>query len=66
MFERLTSLIQGANIAGATATKKTQRDVAFEVIFGKWGSGKERKSKLTKAGYNYDKIQSIYIVYCQE
>lgn len=59
MFERLTSLIQGANIAGATATKKTQRDVAFEVIFGKWGSGKERKSKLTKAGYNYDKIQSI-------
>ena len=59
MFERLTSLIQGANIAGATATKKTQRDIAFEVIFGKWGSGKERKNKLTKAGYNYNKIQSI-------
>lgn len=59
MFERLTSLISGANIAGATAMKKTQRDVAFEVIFGKWGSGKERKKRLIKAGYNYDKIQSI-------
>lgn len=59
MFERLTSLIQGANIASATVAKKTQRDVAFEVIFGKWSSGKERKNKLTKAGYNYNKIQSI-------
>lgn len=59
MFERLTSLIQGANIVGATAVSKNNRDIAFEVIFGKWGSGEERKKRLTKAGYNYDKVQSI-------
>ena len=38
--------------------KKSIQDVAFEVIFGKWGSGKERKQRLTKAGYNYDKVQA--------
>ena len=38
--------------------KKSVQDVAFEVIFGKWGNGDKRKKKLTKAGYNYDKVQS--------
>lgn len=36
---------------------KTINDVAFEVIFGKWGTGLVRKRKLKKAGYDYDKIQ---------
>lgn len=38
--------------------KKTIQDLAFEVIFGKWGSGKERRRRLEKAGYNYDKVQA--------
>lgn len=43
-----------------TATVSTKKDtatVANEVIVGKWGSGEERKKKLTAAGYNYDTIQ---------
>ena len=32
--------------------------VAKQVIAGKWGSGKERKKKLTEAGYNYKKVQA--------
>lgn len=28
--------------------KKNIRDIAFEVIFNKWGTGEKRKKKLTK------------------
>lgn len=40
-----------------TPKKKTTTQIAKEVIDGKWGSGEERKKKLTKAGYNYNTIQ---------
>lgn len=38
---------------------KTNQQVALEVIQGKWGNGSERKQKLTKAGYNYNNVQTI-------
>ena len=58
MFERLKSLIGGANIAGATAAPKPVTDtLILEILDGKWGSGDARKTKLTKAGYNYDAVQ---------
>lgn len=38
--------------------KKSIQDIAFEVIFGKWSTGKERKQKLKRAGYDYDKVQT--------
>lgn len=46
-----------AKKATTTTTKKTVTEVAKEVIAGKWGSGDERKTKLTKAGYDYDAVQ---------
>lgn len=46
----------GRNSASA-ATKKDVTTVAKEVIAGKWGSGDDRKKKLTAAGYNYDTVQ---------
>ena len=39
--------------------KKSNEQVAKEVIQGKWGNGTERKNALTKAGYNYSTIQGI-------
>lgn len=39
--------------------KKTNEEVAKEVIAGKWGNGNERKSSLTSAGYDYNVIQSL-------
>lgn len=38
--------------------KKTNKEIALEVMANKWGSGDTRKSKLKKAGYNYDKVQA--------
>ncbi|MBQ8799509.1 MAG: hypothetical protein IJZ55_08090 [Lachnospiraceae bacterium] len=38
--------------------KKTLSALAREVIEGKWGNGKERKERLTEAGYDYGKVQS--------
>ena len=38
---------------------KTNQEIAQEVLQGKWGNGADRRERLTKAGYNYDKVQSI-------
>lgn len=40
-------------------TKKTNEEIAREVIRGKWGNGKERKKRLTAAGYDYKTVQGI-------
>lgn len=39
--------------------KKSNSEIAKEVIAGKWGNGAERKSKLASAGYDYSAVQSI-------
>lgn len=39
--------------------KKSNDELAKEVIDGKWGNGEDRRKRLTKAGYNYDEVQSI-------
>ena len=39
--------------------KKSNEEIAKEVLAGKWGNGDERKARLTKAGYNYSAIQGI-------
>lgn len=39
--------------------KKSNEEIAKEVIAGKWGNGSERKQKIESAGYNYSEIQSI-------
>lgn len=37
--------------------KKSITTLAKEVIAGKWGNGADRKKRLTKAGYDYKKVQ---------
>ena len=38
---------------------KSNQEIAQEVLNGLWGNGSERRERLTKAGYNYDNVQSI-------
>lgn len=42
-----------------TEAKKTNEQIADEVIAGKWGNGETRKKALEDAGYNYDTIQNL-------
>lgn len=39
--------------------KKSNEDIAKEVLSGEWGSGSDRKSKLENAGYNYSEVQAL-------
>lgn len=39
--------------------KKSNKDIALEVIRGSWGNGAVRKQRLEAAGYNYSVIQSL-------
>ena len=41
------------------STKKSNEEIADEVINGKWGNGEDRKSRLSAAGYDYEAIQKI-------
>ena len=38
--------------------KKSLEQIAQEVLEGKWGNGIERQTRLTNAGYDYDKVQA--------
>ena len=40
-------------------TRKSNEEIANEVLNGAWGYGEDRKNRLTQAGYNYDDIQAI-------
>ena len=39
--------------------KKSNEEIAHEVIAGKWSNGDDRKNRLMQAGYNYNDIQSL-------
>ena len=39
--------------------KKSNDQIAGEVLEGKWGNGEERKKRLTDAGYDYQAVQDI-------
>ena len=41
------------------SSKKTNQEIAQEVITGLWDSGLARRQKLEAAGYDYGKVQSI-------
>lgn len=66
-YKDFPSIIKSLGLNGYKTNKKPEEKpqkksddvIAKEVIDGKWGNGDDRKKRLTDAGYNYDKIQSI-------
>lgn len=43
--------------SGEAVAKKSNTEIAKEVIQGKWGNGEDRKKRLTSAGYDYSAVQ---------
>ena len=65
---RRTLMVNGKYIRGYAVPKydkepvkasKTVKEVAQEVLDGKWGNGSIRKANLTAAGYDYAEVQSM-------
>lgn len=46
-------------ISEPSETKKTEEEIAKEVLQGKWGNGSERKKRLESAGYVYRVVQNV-------
>ena len=57
----VNAILDGGNAPtpAPSAAKKSNEEIAEEVIAGKWGNGEDRKNRLTNASYNYSEIQSI-------
>lgn len=53
--EEVNALASGSS----APAKKSNEEIAREVIKGLWGNGQERKERLRKAGYNPTTIQKI-------
>jgi GH25 family lysozyme M1 (1,4-beta-N-acetylmuramidase) len=53
----LVAVAQTQTRSVASSTKSID-EIAREVIAGKWGSGEDRKKRLTNAGYNYSEVQA--------
>lgn len=52
---RVNAILNGSGNVG----KKSNEEIAREVIRGDWGNGDDRKNRLTASGYDYYTIQSI-------
>ena len=57
--ELLRDVAEGKKPEAAKHNKKTNNEIAREVIEGKWGNGYTRKNRLIKAGYDYKAVQAI-------
>lgn len=47
------------DLVPVTSNKKTNQEIADEVLKGLWGNGQERKDALRKAGYDPEVIQKL-------
>lgn len=61
----LTEVVSEAPSAPVAPVKKTNEELAKEVIRGLWGNGAARKEALTKAGYDYAAVQKIVNELCK-
>ncbi len=50
--------VSGGKTQTPEKAKKTLTQLAKEVIDGKWGDGIVRQTRLTNAGYDYDRVQA--------
>jgi len=57
-FSAFITTQKGEPVSTAPA-KKSNEEIAREVVQGKWGNGADRKKRLTDAGYDYATIQAL-------
>ena len=55
---RKTSIVAYARPKYESQELKPLSEVALEVINGEWGNGNDRRQRLTRAGYDFNKVQA--------
>ena len=58
MYRDLIAEINGSS-QQPIKVRKSNEEIADEVILGKWANGEERKNRLEAEGYDYNRIQEI-------
>ena len=56
-FDTYITTQAGNAVQPTTVPKKSIKEVAKEIVLGKWGNGTDRKKRLEAAGYNYAEVQ---------
>lgn len=59
LAQEVNARLDGGNVPIIDANKKSNEEIADEVIAGKWGNGDNRRISLTNSGYNYNEIQTL-------
>lgn len=59
IVEEANKINNQTNSTPETSNKKSNEEIAKEVIAGKWGNGQDRKTALTNAGYDFSAIQEL-------
>jgi len=60
LANRVNALLDGGSPAPAPQPgKKSNQEIANEVLAGKWGNNPQRRDSLIAAGYDYNAIQAI-------
>lgn len=57
--ERIVKWVEEPKPEPQPEPKKSNEEIADEVIAGKWGNGQERKDRLAAAGYDWGAVQEI-------
>ena len=58
-------IVEVSTASTTVAKKKSNMEIAKEVIAGKWGVGDDRKKRLIAAGYDYATIQNMVNILCK-
>lgn len=58
-YGQSTQNVSRETVKPAVTVKKSNAEIAAEVMQGKWGNGQDRKNRLAAAGYDYNTIQNI-------
>lgn len=58
-YTEVQNLVNSLLTAKQSSPKKSDMQIAREVLAGKWGNGNTRKTNLESAGYNYNTIRKL-------
>jgi len=63
-YQTIQDIVNSLMNSHSLNTKKSNEQIAQEVLAGVWGNGEDRKNRLQSAGYNYNEVQAKVNALC--